>query len=146
MATTNSTNAGITGFLKQKLNDYKMLVKLKLSMLVVFSALITFLLGTDVFNVVGILVLCVGGLLVTGAANALNQVFEKEYDRLMKRTANRPVAAGRMEISEAVLAAGLMSVTGLLLLATFNPQTALLGCFIVSFSFFCSIIKSTIAG
>ena len=99
LATTNSTNAGITGFLKQKLNDYKMLVKLKLSMLVVFSALITFLLGTDVFNAVGILVLCVGGLLVTGAANALNQVFEKEYDRLMKRTANRPVAAGRMEVS-----------------------------------------------
>ena len=111
-------------------------------MLVVFSALITFLLGTDVFNVVGILVLCVGGLLVTGAANALNQVFEKEYDRLMKRTANRPVAAGRMEISEAVLAAGLMSVTGLLLLATFNPQTALLGAIsLLSYAFIYTPMK-----
>jgi protoheme IX farnesyltransferase len=47
----------------------------------------------------------------------------------MKRTSNRPIAAGRMEVSEAVLAAGLMSVSGLLLLATFNPETALLGAF-----------------
>ncbi len=60
--------------------------------------------------------------MVTGAANALNQVFEKDYDKLMKRTSNRPVAAGRMEVAEAVLLSGLMSVSGLLLLATFNAN------------------------
>ncbi len=127
LITTNSTSAGLGSLIKHKLNDYKMLVKFKLSLLVVFSAFITYLLGSDVLDIQGLILLCIGGFLVTAAANILNQVFEKEYDLLMKRTANRPVAAGRMEVSEAVLAAGLMSVAGLLLLATFNPQTALLG-------------------
>ena len=54
--------------------------------------------------------LVLGGFLITGAANALNQVLEKEFDKLMNRTMNRPLASGRMEISEAVLSAGLPAV------------------------------------
>ncbi len=142
MATTNSTTRGIGSLLKQKVNDYKLLVKLKLSLLVVFSACITFLLGTALFAWQDLLILAMGGFLVTGAANALNQVLEKDYDRLMKRTANRPVAAGRMEVSEAVLAAGLMSVGGLLFLASFNAETALLGALsLVSYAFIYTPMK-----
>ncbi len=142
MATTKSTNAGFGGFLKQKIHDYKLLVKFRLSLLVVFSAFITFLLGADVVSLQALFFLCLGGFLVTGAANTLNQVFEKEHDRLMKRTANRPLAAGRMEVSEAVLAAGLMSVSGLLLLASFNPETALLGALsLISYAFIYTPMK-----
>jgi protoheme IX farnesyltransferase len=47
-----------------------------------------------------ILLLFVGGFLVTGSANAINQVVERDTDALMKRTASRPVAAGRMTVSE----------------------------------------------
>ena len=43
---------------------------------------------------------------VTAAANALNQVFEKDFDILMVRTSNRPLAAGRMRTTEAILFAG----------------------------------------
>ncbi|MCH2021463.1 MAG: heme o synthase [Saprospiraceae bacterium] len=142
MSTTNRTNAGLGSFIKQKLNDYKLLVKFRLSLLVVFSAFITFLLGSTVVSIEALLILSLGGFLVTGAANALNQVIEKDFDKLMKRTSNRPVAAGRMEVSEAVLAAGLMSVLGLLLLASFNAETALLGAFsLLSYAFIYTPLK-----
>ena len=52
---------------------------------------------------------------------------EREFDRLMKRTAGRPLAAGRMSTSEAVMAAGFMSLFGITLLALFNPWAALFG-------------------
>lgn len=74
-----------------------------------------------------ILVLALGGFLVTGAANALNQVLEKDYDILMLRTSNRPVATGRMKSSEAVMFAGISCLVGISMLAAFNPITALLG-------------------
>jgi protoheme IX farnesyltransferase len=39
-------------------------------------------------------------MLVTGSANAINQVTEKDTDALMKRTAKRPIASGRMSVAE----------------------------------------------
>ncbi len=136
MATTKNSTTSIGSFFKQKVNDYKLLVKFRLSLLVVFSACITFVLGVSVLTWQALIILSLGGFLITGAANALNQVIEKEYDKLMVRTANRPLAAGRMEVQEAVLAAGLMSVAGILLLSMFNPQTAVLGALsLVSYAF-----------
>ncbi len=44
-----------------------------------------------------IILLFVAGLLVTGSANAVNQVVEKDTDALMQRTAKRPIPAGRNE-------------------------------------------------
>ncbi len=136
MATTDNKTASIGSFLKQKLTDYKLLIKFRLSLLVVFSACITFSLGANVVDWRALLILGLGGFLITGAANTLNQVIEKEYDKLMSRTANRPLAAGRMEVQEAVLVAGLMSVAGILMLSAFNPQTAVLGALsLVSYAF-----------
>jgi len=113
---------------RQKLKDYQLLVKLRLTLTVVFSSWMAYLIGLQGsidWAVVGALLL--GGFLVTGAANALNQVLEREYDSQMKRTADRPLAAGRMQISEAVLAAGLMALAGITLLAYINPWTAFFG-------------------
>lgn len=125
-----------------KLEDYKVLVKFRLSMLAVFSATITFMLGADSFTWQGLLVLIIGGFSVTGAAAALNQVLEKEHDKRMKRTANRPIAAGRMESSEAVLVAGVLSVLGLLLLSSFNPATSMLAALsLVSYAFIYTPLK-----
>ncbi len=105
-----------------------MLVKIRLTATVVFSSVLAFLIASQgAINWEAVGILAAGGFLVTGAANALNQVLEKEFDRQMKRTADRPLAAGRMKDSEAVLAAGLMSLVGILLLALFNPWTAFFG-------------------
>ena len=112
----------------QKVKDYQLLVKFRLTATVVFSSVVAFLIASSgAINWLAVVILAAGGFLVTGAANALNQVLEKDYDKLMKRTADRPLAAGRMKDSEAVLAAGLMSLVGILLLALFNPWTAFFG-------------------
>jgi len=111
-----------------KLGDYVMLVKLKLSLLVVFTSLMSYLVvaGSQA-GLVQMILLGVGGFLVTGAANALNQVLEKDHDKNMKRTADRPITAGRMTMSEAVMFAGLSCLIGVSILALFNPLTSLLG-------------------
>jgi protoheme IX farnesyltransferase len=128
-----------------KTRDLGMLVKFRLSLTVVFSAVLAYLIAwptAERVSLVPVLVLALGGFCVAGAANALNQVLERDYDRLMKRTADRPVASGRMSISDGVLTAGLLSVAGLMLLATFNPWTALFGALaLLSYAFLYTPMK-----
>ena len=83
-----------------KLKDYMLLVKFNLSFMVVFSAVISYLLAPKVkeYDWKSIILLFVGGMLVTGSANAINQAMEKQTDAMMKRTAGRPVASGRMRV------------------------------------------------
>jgi heme o synthase len=114
--------------LSSKLQDYGILMKFKLSLTVVFSAVMAYLIALDgTMNWTYLAALFLGGFFTTGAANALNQVLEKDYDKLMKRTENRPLPTGRMSSSEAILVAGLSSLIGVTLLALFNPMTAFLG-------------------
>ncbi len=77
-------------------------MKPSLSIMVVFSSVISYLLAPKVvaYDWIMILLLFAGGMLVTGSANAINQVVEKDTDALMKRTAKRPVASGRMSVEE----------------------------------------------
>lgn len=123
--------------LLRKTRDYQLLVKLRLNLTVVFSSVVAYLIAAPgPISAWPIVVLALGGFLVTGAANTFNQVLEKDYDSLMRRTADRPLAAGRMKVSEAVLAAGFMSLFGISFLALFNPWTAFLGTFaLVSYAF-----------
>jgi len=85
-----------------KVRDYMLLIKFSLSFMVVFSAVISYLLAPKVvvYDWGMIILLFIGGLLVTGSANAVNQVVEKDTDALMHRTAKRPVASGRMSTAE----------------------------------------------
>ncbi len=133
----NTDKLSFSSAIKQKIEDYKVLVKHRLNLLVVFSATLSYI--TTVkgsINWKDVAILSLAGFLVTGASNALNEVFEKDFDKQMKRTENRPLVTGRMTVTEAVLAAGLMSLIGLMLLATFNPMTVLLGALsLVSYAF-----------
>ncbi len=137
MIRSKVANRELSSSFSQKVNDYKLLVKFRLSSLVIFSSVMAYFIaaqGSISWMAVGILAL--GGFLVTGAANALNQVLERDFDRLMKRTADRPLATQRMTVSEAVMAAGFMSMFGIVLLATFNAWTALLGTLaLISYAF-----------
>ena len=89
----------------KKVKDYLQLMKLSLSIMVVFSSVISFLLtqGSEQYVLnrwTMVFLLFTGGMLVTGSANAINQVVEKDTDAMMKRTATRPVASGRMSVAE----------------------------------------------
>lgn len=111
-----------------KMDDIKLLVKFRLTVFVVFSAVLSYIVSTKVqFAWIEVAILSLGGFLITASANILNEVLEKEYDKLMRRTKDRPLAAGRMQISEAVMIAGFMILGGVVLLALFNPLSALLG-------------------
>jgi len=114
-----------------KLQDYKLLIKFNLSFMVVFSALISYLLAPKVkeYDWVAIGLFFIGGMLVTGSANTINQIVEKDTDALMKRTANRPVASGRMSVEEAWTFAVLSGIAGVLILWHFNFLTAALATF-----------------
>ena len=133
----NTQKLSFVAAFKQKIEDYKVLVKHRLNLLVVFSAAMAYITTVQgAFSWRELMTLSLGGFLVTGASNALNEVLEKDYDKQMKRTENRPLATGRMTTSEAVLAAGLMSLVGLMLLALFNPLTVLLGSLsLISYAF-----------
>jgi heme o synthase len=104
-----------------KLKDYLQLIKLSLSIMVVFSSVVSYLLAPKVvdYNWRMIFLLFAGGLLVTGSANAINQVVEKETDAMMKRTAKRPVAAGRMTVAEGWAFAIICGIAGVFILGYF---------------------------
>ena len=81
--------------LADHIRDYGQLMKFTLSFTVVFSSVVCYLLVPTVsFDLTSVLLLFTAGMLVTGAANAINQATEKETDALMKRTSSRRVAAG----------------------------------------------------
>lgn len=123
--------------------DFGLLVKFKLTLLVLFSAVMSYaIVAEGSAGWEGMLILTLGGFFITGAANALNQVLERDFDLMMPRTANRPVATGRMSVSTAVLWAGLMAVAGITILALFNPLASFLGTLsLISYAFVYTPLK-----
>jgi len=108
--------------------DYFQLIKFTLSFMVVFSTVVSYLIATEYRNLVDVLLLFLAGMLITGSANTINQVAEKDTDALMKRTAGRPVASGRMSVAHASRFAVITGVAGLLImLLNFNWQSSLIG-------------------
>ena len=104
-----------------KLKDYFQLTKPSLSIMVVFSSVISYLLAPKIvaYDWWMIVLLFIGGFLVTGSANAINQAVEKDTDSVMKRTSKRPVAAGRMPVSEAWIFAVITGAIGVFVLGYF---------------------------
>lgn len=116
------------------LKDFKNLVKFRLTLLVVFSASISFLIGTDGdINWVNWLKLIIGGFLVTSAANGFNEIIEKDLDKLMTRTADRPLPSGRMNNGQALVLSLLMGIFGTYLLGSLNYLTGILSVFSILF-------------
>ena len=108
-------------------NDFKQLTKFGLSLSVVFSSLAGYLLGATEIKISILILLAIGGYLMVGASNAFNQIIEKDTDALMKRTMNRPLPAGRMHVSMAMVIAVSFTVLGLAILYSINPKSALFG-------------------
>lgn len=101
-----------------KVRDYMMLIKFSLSFMVVFSAVVSYLLAPKIvaYDWGMIMLLFIGGLLITGSANAVNQVVEKDTDAMMNRTAKRPVASGRMSTAEGWVFAIIAGLAGVVIL------------------------------
>ena len=101
-----------------KFKDYLMLTKFRLAALVIVSAVLGYFIGVGdaPINFVALVSVTIGGSFITASANGLNQVFERYSDKLMDRTKNRPLAAGRMEFSEGLVVSIVTGVLGTLIL------------------------------
>lgn len=131
-----SINTKSDNYFLGKIKDYSVLFKFRLSLFVVFSACTAFIITSYNVDIEKLIVLSIGGFLITASSNSFNQILEVDTDRLMKRTQNRPLVTGRMSQNEAVLIAGITGLSGLVLLSFLNTLTAVLGALsLVSYSF-----------
>lgn len=108
------------GFLK--------LTKFGLGGLVVFSAVITYFTVAETIQWTQLLALGVGGFLITSAANGFNQIIEKDLDKLMDRTRQRPMPTEVLTPAEAFIFCTISGITGTVLLWVYtNPLSGILG-------------------
>lgn len=111
-----------------KLRDYATFMKFRLASLVVISAAIAFAVASKELNWVKMGWLVLGGFLVTGSSNGFNQILERDLDKLMTRTQNRPLPQDRMSVAEAMVLAAVTGVAGIVILWIFmNPLSGILG-------------------
>ena len=125
------------------MKDIAALFKVRLGFFVVMSAILGWFMAVESLDLKSFLLLTIGGYLLTGASNGLNQVIEKRVDGLMERTAERPLPAGRMEPWQAILYSVLAGIFGLGCLFTLNPLSGWLGvAALVSYAFIYTPLKS----
>ena len=100
--------------------------KFRLSFLVVLSALTGYLFagGSDYLEIA---LLMVGGSFVTAASNGANQIWERDIDKLMSRTQNRPLPLGIMSLRFAYAIVIVLLIIGSVLLFLINLKCMLLG-------------------
>jgi protoheme IX farnesyltransferase len=129
--------------IKAKLVDYSQLLKMRLTFTVVLSAVLGYLIAFQGFELQAVLALTIGGFLVVGSANGINQIIEKDFDSKMLRTNERPLATNRMSIFEASIFCTLLGITGIYILGTYlNQLSAILGfASLVSYAFIYTPLK-----
>jgi protoheme IX farnesyltransferase len=108
------------------LRDYLTLTKPKVQSLLLFTTVTTMYVAGDP-SIGLVLLTCLGGALSAGGAGAINHAVDRDIDRLMARTAERPVASGRVSARAAIGFGVLLGCASFALLAlTVNPLAAAL--------------------
>src|SRR5690606_22650931 len=108
MALSTATNRTIS--LALIVDDFKQITKVGLTLSVVFSTLMGYFLGAVVISIKEIIILSIRGYFTVGASNTFNQIIERDLDAQMVRTANRPIASGRMSVNTAVVIATICAI------------------------------------
>lgn len=130
MRTLDLTEDTWVDFLVLRARIYYELIKFRLSALVTFSAVFGFILGDSgvVFSWGKFFALMIGGFLISGASGAANEIWERDYDKLMKRTQNRPLPLNQISLKEAYWFTSIIALVGISILWIFtNPLTTALG-------------------
>lgn len=137
MQTSVSYSVNIFSILREKLSVYAQLSKVRLSLLVVFSAVMAFLYEQVPYTWVQLFLLSMGGFLITAASNTINQIIEKDTDKLMARTENRPLPSANISVLKATIFAGVTGFAGIAILGYyFNALSGLLGSLsLISYAF-----------
>ena len=108
--------------------DFKAITKHRLAISVVFSSVAGYLIavGKEVDFLV-LAMLAIGGYCMVGASNAYNQIIERDLDKLMDRTKNRPIPSGTISVKAAFIIATVLTIIGLVVLYLINPKSAMFG-------------------
>jgi protoheme IX farnesyltransferase len=121
------TKADAASASNSKLGDLLILAKVRVNALVVLTTAGGYYMAHPAdLDLVALGLTCLATALVASGAAAINQVYERDRDRLMNRTRFRPIADGRMAVAEGVLAATVMSASGLAILWAFSTTAAAL--------------------
>ena len=123
-----ATKVSTTNPVTEKIGAYVALLKPRLSLLVAFSSAFGYILAVSgPINFTVLAVLVISGFLLSGSAVTINQILERELDKRMKRTQNRPLPTGVINDTEAWVVAAVTGIGALLLLAQFtNALTVVL--------------------
>ncbi len=114
-------------FFAQKFRSYFDLTKFRLSSTVVFSSAIGFTLASDKIIWSKLLLFSIAAFATTVAANIINQIIERNLDKLMTRTENRPLPSGRLSVMEAAVFGWIMAAIAMyILFYEFNYKAGLL--------------------
>ena len=116
---------------------FSAITKLRLSLLVVFSALMSYWFAGVDLSLNGFIYLGFAGFFITASSIMMNQIIERDTDKLMERTKNRPLPSNQISVVTASVIAGIMAVAGIVILGfCFNPISGLLGALsLISYSF-----------
>ena len=114
---------------RQRLADYVELTKPRIAIMALVTVAVgSYVATTGTLDVALMVHALVGTGLLAAGASVLNQVLERDTDALMRRTQNRPLPAGRMSASEAIVLGFVLSAAGLNYLCVLvNPLTGLVG-------------------
>ena len=110
-----------------QIKPYIALLKSRLSMTVAFSGTFGFLLAPVEHKWLDIVLISLGGFFLTGAANIVNQLKEIEYDKLMKRTAKRPLPTATLSPQSAQIYGLVVAALSLGILSYFTWKAAAIG-------------------
>lgn len=102
------------------------LTKFRLSIAVVVSSLSGYFLAVESVNYATIILLIIGGYSMVGASNIFNQVLEKDLDKLMARTKNRPLPNERVQPNSAIFTGVVLTLIGITVLYFINFKTVFL--------------------
>jgi protoheme IX farnesyltransferase len=109
------------------IKPYIALLKSRLSITVAFSGTFGYILAPGEHSVWGIMLISLGGFLLTGAANIVNQLKEIEFDKLMKRTAKRPLPTETLSPKQAQIYGLVVAAAAMAILLSFNWKAAAVG-------------------
>ena len=126
MASARALPVARPSALRQVVSDYFEMTKPKVQSLLLFTTVATMLVAGNP-SVELVLLTCLGGYLSAGGAGAVNHFYDRDLDRAMARTADRPVASGRVAPTAALVYGLVLAALSLVVLGVgVNPLAAAL--------------------
>jgi heme o synthase len=120
-------NISVIGRVKERVGILFELLKFRLASLIAFSGAMGYCLGAREVRASDIVLFVLASIGITGSANIINQILEKDLDKLMKRTAGRPLPSGRITVEQAIIWAILLGASAMVIfVSVFNLTTALI--------------------